>query len=87
MGILLFTAMSRQAQDPTQPPLQRVPEAVSLGIKRLGREADHSPPSNAEVQNAWSHTSTPLICLHGVMLSYKKQRDNYTFSVTLNKKS
>jgi hypothetical protein len=25
--------------------------AVSLGLKRLRREADHSPPSNAEVKN------------------------------------
>jgi hypothetical protein len=24
--------------------------AISLGIKRLGREADHSPPSSAEVE-------------------------------------
>jgi hypothetical protein len=33
--------------------------ALSLGVKRLGREADHSPPSSAEVKNAWSYTSTP----------------------------
>jgi len=24
-----------------------------------GNEADHSPPSSAEVKNAWSYTSTP----------------------------
>jgi hypothetical protein len=24
--------------------------ALSLGVKQLGREADHSPPSNAEVK-------------------------------------
>jgi hypothetical protein len=30
------------------------------GVKRLGREANHSPPSSAEVKNAWSYTSTPL---------------------------
>jgi len=34
-----------------------------------GREADHSPPSTANVKNAWNYTSTPLIRLHGVMLS------------------
>jgi hypothetical protein len=28
-----------------------------LGVKRPGREADHSPPSSAEVKNAWSYTS------------------------------
>jgi len=31
-----------------------------------GREADHSPPSNAEVDNAWSYSSTPPIRLHSV---------------------
>jgi len=36
---------------------------------KLGHEADHSPPSRAEVNSAWSYTSTPLIRLHGVVLS------------------
>jgi hypothetical protein len=26
---------------------------------QLGHEADHSPPSSAQVKNAWSYTSTP----------------------------
>jgi hypothetical protein len=30
-------------------------EAVSLWVKRTGREADHSPPSSAEVKNACLH--------------------------------
>jgi hypothetical protein len=42
----------------TQPPSQRVSEALSPRIKRPGREADHSPPSSAEVKNAWSYAST-----------------------------
>jgi hypothetical protein len=29
------------------------------GVKRPGRETDNSPPSSAEVKNAWSYTSTP----------------------------
>jgi hypothetical protein len=33
-----------------------------LGIKRLGREADHSAPS-AEVKNGWSYSSFPLCAL------------------------
>jgi hypothetical protein len=53
----------------TQPPIQWVPGALSLGVKRPGREADHSPPSSAEVKNAWSYTSTLPIRLHGVVLS------------------
>jgi hypothetical protein len=43
-----------------------------VGVKRPGREADHSPPSSAEVKNAWSYTYTPLIHLNGVVLSYRK---------------
>jgi hypothetical protein len=30
------------------------------GVKRPGREADDSPPTNAEVNNTWIYTSTPL---------------------------
>jgi hypothetical protein len=36
---------------PTQPPLRWVPGTLSPGVKRPGREADHSPPSSAEVKN------------------------------------
>jgi hypothetical protein len=39
------------------------------GVKRPGREADHSPPSNAEIKNAWSYTSTPPLSLHGVVFT------------------
>jgi hypothetical protein len=50
LGIFLFTTASRTALEPTQPSIQWVPEALSLGVMRLGREADHSPPSSAEVK-------------------------------------
>jgi hypothetical protein len=40
-----------------------------LGVKRPGCEADNSPPSNAEVKNAWSYNSTLSKRLHGVVLS------------------
>jgi hypothetical protein len=33
-----------------QPSIQWVPGALSSGIKRQGREADHSPPTSAEVK-------------------------------------
>jgi hypothetical protein len=59
LGIFLFTTASRPVLRPTQPPIQWVPGAISLGVKRPGHEADHSHPSNAEVNNAWSYTSTP----------------------------
>ena len=38
------------------------------GVKRQGRKAVHSPPSNE-----WSCACTPAICLHDM------QRDNFTF--------
>jgi hypothetical protein len=52
LGIFLFTTASRMFLGPTQPPIQWVPGALSLVVKRPGREADHSPPSSAEVKNA-----------------------------------
>jgi hypothetical protein len=61
-------SVSRPILGPTQPHLQWVPGAPFLGVKRPGREADHSPPSSAEV-NSWSSTFTPPIRLHGVVLS------------------
>jgi hypothetical protein len=43
----------------TQPPIQWVPGALSPGVKRPGRGADHSPPASAEVKKMWIYTSTP----------------------------
>jgi len=49
-------------QTPTQPSIQWVPEVLTTGVKRPGREADHSLPPSAEVKNAWKFTSTPHTC-------------------------
>jgi hypothetical protein len=51
LGIFLFPIASRPALGPTQPPIQWVPGALSPGEKRPKREADHTPPSSAEVEN------------------------------------
>jgi hypothetical protein len=69
LGIFLFTTASRTALGPTQPPIQWVLGALSPGIKRPGREADHSPPSSAEVKECvelYLHPSTPS--WHGAQL-------------------
>jgi hypothetical protein len=50
LGIFLFTTVSRMALGPTQPPIQWVLGAISLGVKQPGHEADHSPPSSAKVK-------------------------------------
>jgi hypothetical protein len=47
------------------------------GVKRPGREADHSPPSSAEVRNAWSYTSSPQYVFMAWCLV--KHRDNFIF--------
>jgi hypothetical protein len=68
-SILLFATVSRPALGPTQSTIQRVPRALSPAVNSPGREADYSSLSSAEDNNAWSHTSTPPIRLHGVVLS------------------
>jgi hypothetical protein len=35
-------------------------DALSMGLKRLGWEADHSSTCSAEFKNAWSYTSTTI---------------------------
>jgi hypothetical protein len=41
---------------------------LSLGVKRQGREADHSPPSSAEVKECVELYLHSPIRLHGVVL-------------------
>jgi len=47
------------------------PTSYPMGaeVSFLGREADHSLPSSAEVKNAWIYTSTPLKRFHSVVLN------------------
>jgi hypothetical protein len=60
---------SRWALGPTQPAIQWGPGAVSSGLKRPGREDDHSPPTSAEVKKTWIYTSTPPYVFMGVVLN------------------
>jgi hypothetical protein len=60
-------------------PIQWVLGALSLGVKRPGREADHSPQFSAEVKNAWSYTSTPQYIFMAWCLV--KHRDTFTFDL------
>jgi len=58
--------VSRPVLGHTQPPMQWIPRALSLGINGQGREADHSPPSTAEVKESvelYLHSpNTPSYC-------------------------
>jgi hypothetical protein len=48
---------SRQTLRTSEPPIQLTSETILLGIeeprRRGGGEADHSPLSGAEIENAW----------------------------------
>jgi hypothetical protein len=62
-NFFLFTTVFRLVLEPTQPPIQCVQGALTLRVKEAGLKADHSPPSIAEVKNAWSYTSIPQYAL------------------------
>jgi hypothetical protein len=59
MYFMIITTVSRTALGPTQPPIQWVQGAFSLGVKRPGCEADHSPHLVPGSKNEWTYTSTP----------------------------
>jgi len=46
----LFFKVSLPIEVFIQPPVQCVERTLSLGLKRPGREAEHSPPHRAEVK-------------------------------------
>jgi hypothetical protein len=48
--LFLSAAASGAVLGPARPPIRWVPCILSLVVKRPGREADHSPPSSAEVK-------------------------------------
>jgi hypothetical protein len=83
LRIFLYTTASRPVLGPTQPPVQWVTGALSLGIKRQDREADHSPPSSAEVKNGWSYTSTPQYAfMRSCLFTTQGKRYLSTFTYT-----
>jgi hypothetical protein len=81
-GIFLFSTVSIPPLGPTQPPIQWVPGTVFLGIKRLGREANHLPPSNAEVKIGGPIPLLPT--MHWWRdAQFIERRDNFTFMRSL----
>jgi len=78
LRICLFTAVSRTVLGPIQPPIQCVPRVLSLGVKRLRHEADHSPPYSSDikvcVELCLRSPNTPS--WRGTQL--KTHRDNFT---------
>ena len=64
-----------------------------LGIKWVGPDDDHSPPSSIEVKNEWSYTSTPLVYLLGMdrdftfFFFYEFDPSVFIFSYSIRRKS
>jgi hypothetical protein len=54
-----FSTASRPVLGPKQLPIEWVQGAHSSGVKRPGREADHSAPTSANVKKTCIYTSTP----------------------------
>lgn len=61
-----------------EPSTEWVPGTQLLGINHSGRDADHSPPSRAEVKNEWRSTSALPIRLYSV------HTDVFIFSIHIN---
>jgi hypothetical protein len=79
-GFLLFTAASRPALEPTQPPNQWVPAALTPEEKWLGHEVNSSPPSIAKLKDGWSYTSTPQYVFMAWCLVKRRGTFNFTMS-------
>jgi hypothetical protein len=86
LRIFLFTTASRTALAPTQPPIQWVLGALSLGESGRGVKLTTHLHLVPRSKNAWSYTSAPPIRFRGVVLSWKKaKRQLYFLPFTINK--
>jgi hypothetical protein len=84
LGISLFTTASIPVLGPTLAHIQWVIGALSLGVKLPGREADHSPPFIADVNNAWNYTLLPQSAFMA-WCSVKAQGQLYLTSEVINR--
>jgi hypothetical protein len=58
--ILLCSSASRPALGPTQALIHCISGALFSGVKRPGREVDHSPPASVEVKNGEAILPDPV---------------------------
>jgi len=77
----IFSSLPRQTESGAHPTSYLVVTgAISPWVMRPGREADLSPPCNADFRSVWSYTSTStnvFIAWYSV-----KNRKNFTFSAS-----
>jgi hypothetical protein len=63
-SISVGSTVSRLVPGPLQAHIGLLPGALYWGLKQSGREADHTPPSSANVKNAWGFMYiTPFVFL------------------------
>jgi hypothetical protein len=78
--MFLFSVRSRPALGPTQSPIRWLPGALSPGVKRQEREADHLPPFCVEIKNdGIKCTLSHMSSWHSAELI--KHRDTFTFYI------
>jgi hypothetical protein len=68
-GTYLLSTASKPALGPPPNSYPLNTGVLSLGVKWLVSEVDHTPQSSSKIKNAWNYTSTPPIRLHGEVLS------------------
>lgn len=69
-----FSKAKRPAMWPSQSPIQQTAGPFCLRKKWSGHDANHSPPSSAEINKVEPHFHSRILRCHG------KCRDNFTFS-------
>jgi hypothetical protein len=85
----LFSITSRKSLRPTKPPIQWAQGVLSPGVKRQEREAEHSPPSNAEIKNGGAIPPLPrMSSRHSAWLIKHKERFTlYLYIPALNSRN
>lgn len=63
-AIFLIYGMPRLALVPIPPPIEWLLRALASGVRQLGHEADHLPPSGVQVKNDQTYASClPYACM------------------------
>jgi hypothetical protein len=84
LGIFLFSTVSRLAMGPIQPPIQWVPETLSLGVKRSGCKVTthlHLMPRSRNCGTIPPLPHTPS--WRGAQLKHRDKFNSYLYILTL----
>jgi hypothetical protein len=77
----LPSTSSRPVLGPTQPHIHWVRRGFPPEVKRPRREAEHAPPTFAEVNNTWISTSTPPYFFMALYLTSYAQEQLYLHTI------